>query len=154
MATSHETTRSGAHSDDHGHHSATPYWLVWGALLFLTFLTVLTGRMHLPDWGLVLALVIATTKGLLVALIFMHLKDHQGVNRLFFAVSLLFVALMLVIPLADFGTRFRGANPPGSQYSDLQAVDIGANAQQGRFSGGLKPPDQGEQSEGHKPSGH
>ncbi|HZI09246.1 MAG TPA: cytochrome C oxidase subunit IV family protein [Myxococcus sp.] len=153
MATHPETTRSGAHSDDHGHHSAAPYWAVWAALLVLTAITVITGSMHFTG-ALVVALLIATLKGGLVAWIFMHLKDHQGVNRLFFIVSLLFVALMLIIPLADFGTRFRPSNPPGSQYSDLQAIDIGANAQQGRFGGGLKAPDQGETSEGKKPEGN
>lgn len=151
MATPH-ATRSGDHSNDHGHHSAAPYWAVWVALLVLTAITVATGSLHFKG-SLVVAILIASVKGGLVAWIFMHLKDHQGVNRLFFMVSLLFVALMLIIPMLDFGTRFRGSNPPGSQYGDLQPVDIGANAQQGRFGGGLKPPDQGEKSESQNP-GH
>ncbi|MBZ4418337.1 cytochrome C oxidase subunit IV family protein [Myxococcus sp. RHSTA-1-4] len=130
------------------HHGAGRYWVIWAALLVLTAITYVTGRMHMPTFGLLLALIIATTKGTLVALYFMHLADHRGANRLVFAVSILFVILMLIAPLADVGTRYRGSNPPGSQYSDLQAVDIGANAQQGRY-GGQNKPDTSEQSEGH-----
>ncbi len=142
-------SRQEAHNMTEEHHGAGRYWVIWGALLVLTLVTVITGRMHLPSFGLVLALVIATVKGTLVTLYFMHLIDHRGANRLVFGVSIVFVMLMLAIPLLDLGSRFRGSNPPGSQYSDLQAVDIGANAQQGRFGGGLKHGDTKEQSESH-----
>ncbi|GEL74120.1 MULTISPECIES: cytochrome C oxidase subunit IV family protein [Myxococcus] len=120
------------------HHGAGRYWLIWGLLLVLTVVTVVTGRIHIPTWGLVLALVIASTKGTLVLLYFMHLADHRGANRLVFAVSIIFVVLMLAIPMVDLGTRFRGATPPGSTYSDLQAIDIGADAEEGRYGGALR----------------
>ena len=123
MAIANES-RQEAHNMEE-HHGAGRYWLIWGVLLVLTLVTVITGRMHLPSFGLVLALVIATVKGTLVTLYFMHLIDHRGANRLVFSVSILFVLLMLAVPLLDLGTRFRGSNPPGSQYSDLQPPDIG-----------------------------
>lgn len=147
MAIANES-RQEEHNMSEEHHGAGRYWVIWGALLVLTLVTVITGRMHLPSFGLLLALVIATVKGTLVTLYFMHLIDHRGANRLVFGVSIVFVILMLVIPLLDLGTRFRGSNPPGSQYSDLQAVDIGANAQQGRF-GGMNKGSTQEQSESH-----
>jgi len=138
----------------HEHHGAGRYWLIWGVLLVLTVVTVVTGRMHLPNFGLLLALVIATVKGTLVALYFMHLSEHRGANRIVFGVSIVFVVLMLVIPLADFGTRFRGANPPGSQYSDLQPPDIGTGAQRGRFGGGLRPNQTKDTPETPEPGHH
>jgi cytochrome c oxidase subunit 4 len=147
MAIANES-RQEEHNMREEHHGAGRYWVIWGALLVLTLVTVITGRMHLPSFGLLLALVIATVKGTLVTLYFMHLIDHRGANRLVFGVSIVFVILMLAIPLLDLGTRFRGSNPPGSQYSDLQAVDIGANAQQGRF-GGMNKGSTQEQSESH-----
>jgi len=147
MAIANES-RQEEHNMREEHHGAGRYWVIWGALLVLTLVTVITGRMHLPSFGLVLALVIATVKGTLVTLYFMHLIDHRGANRLVFGVSIVFVILMLAIPLLDLGTRFRGSNPPGSQYSDLQAVDIGANAQQGRY-GGMNKGSTQEQSESH-----
>ncbi|WP_224247120.1 cytochrome C oxidase subunit IV family protein [Hyalangium gracile] len=105
------------------HHSAAPYWIVWAALMFFTGLTVVTGRMHF-ELALPVALAIATTKGMLVLLIFMHLKDHKGANRLVMGVSFLFVIFMLIMPLADFATRFRPANPAGSHLSDLPDLNF------------------------------
>ena len=37
--------------EEHG-HSSIPYWLVWVALLFFTFLTYATGKQHLGQWAL------------------------------------------------------------------------------------------------------
>ncbi|MCY1035185.1 cytochrome C oxidase subunit IV family protein [Corallococcus sp. BB11-1] len=129
------------------HHGAGRYVVIWVVLLVLTLVTVYTGRMHLPDFGLLLALVIASVKGTLVALYFMHLSEHRGANRLVFGVSIAFVVLLIGFTLMDFGTRFRLANPPGSQYSDLQAVDIGANQAEGRQGGHLDPKQKGEKHE-------
>jgi cytochrome c oxidase subunit 4 len=105
------------------HHSAAPYWIVWVALLLLTALTVFTGRMHFAA-ALPVALAIATTKGFMVLLIFMHLKDHKGANRLVMGVSILFVLMMLAMPMADFATRFRPSNPAGSHLSDLPDLNF------------------------------
>lgn len=147
MAIANESRQEARNMEEH--HGAGRYWVIWGALLVLTLITVFTGKMHMPSFGLALALIIATTKGTLVTLYFMHLIDHRGANRLVFSVSILFVLLMLAIPLIDLGTRFRGANPPGSQYSDLQPADIGANVKEGRFGGGVRHHGSEEQSEGH-----
>jgi cytochrome c oxidase subunit 4 len=121
------------------HHSGPgKYLLIWGALMVLTVVTVVTGRMHLPDWGLVLALVIASVKGALVALYFMHLSEHKGANRLVFGTSLLFVVLLLMFTLFDLGTRFRPTLPSGSN-----SIEFPVQTQQsgGRYGGALKPPD-------------
>lgn len=128
------------------HHTGVArYVIVFVALLILTLVTVFTGRMHLPTWGLALALLIATTKGTLVALYFMHLTDHKGANRLVFGVSILFVLLLLFFPMTDVGTRFRGANPPGSTQSDLKAIPPPPHgAEAGAYGGGLKSPDMHE----------
>jgi cytochrome c oxidase subunit 4 len=128
------------HMQEEHHSGVARYVIVFVALMVLTIVTVVTGRMHLPTWGLALALVIATTKGTLVALYFMHLTDHKGANRLVFGVSILFVLLMLFFPLADFATRPRFANPPGSPHSDLQPVSPVIN-HDGRYGGQLQPPD-------------
>ena len=63
-------------------------------------------------------------KGTLVLLFFMHLIDHKGANRLVMAVSILFVLMMLIMPLADFATRFRPSNPAGSHLSDLPDLNF------------------------------
>ncbi|WP_239470432.1 cytochrome C oxidase subunit IV family protein [Archangium violaceum] len=121
-----------------GEHHSGPgrYLLVWGALMVLTVVTVFTGRMHLPQFGLLLALVIASVKGALVALYFMHLAEHKGANRLVFATSMLFVVLLLLFTLFDVGTRFLPTRPSGSLITNFP-VETG---QAGRYGGGLKSP--------------
>lgn len=99
------------------HHSHVGrYVVVWGALLALTVATYLLAKIHIPGgFGIAVALVIATAKGALVALFFMHLWDQRGANRLVFVTSLVFVALLIGLTVADYATRFPLANPPGSE---------------------------------------
>jgi cytochrome c oxidase subunit 4 len=98
-----------------GHSHTGRYASVWIALLVLTFLTYGLSRFHIPGgWGVVVALGIASAKGALVALFFMHLWDQRGANRLVFLTSLVFVALLVGLTLLDNATRFPLANPPGS----------------------------------------
>ncbi len=98
------------------HHSHVGrYAAVLVALLVLTFATWGLSRFHIPGvWGVLVALGIASAKGALVALFFMHLWDQTGANRLVFLTSLVFVALLIGIILSDNATRFALANPPGS----------------------------------------
>jgi cytochrome c oxidase subunit 4 len=99
------------------HHShLARYVVVWAVLLVLTITTWGLSRLHLPGgWAIFVALLIASGKGAIVALFFMHLWDQSGANRLVFLTSLVFVALLILIVLSDNSTRFRLANPPGSE---------------------------------------
>jgi cytochrome c oxidase subunit 4 len=106
-AMANESSKEAQKMNEHHAGGALKYFIIWAALMGLTVVTVMTGRMHLPDWGLVLALVIASIKGALVALYFMHLADHQGANRVVFVTSMVFVVLLLLFTLFDIGTRFR-----------------------------------------------
>jgi cytochrome c oxidase subunit IV len=107
-----------AHKMGHEEHSGPMrYVIVWVALMVLTIVTVVTGHMHLAHGALALALVIASVKGAMVALYFMHLVDHQGANRVVFVTSMVFVALLLVFTLFDIGTRFRPAVGNATSYS-------------------------------------
>jgi cytochrome c oxidase subunit IV len=105
------------------HHGAGKYVVVWLALLVLTAVTVLTGRMHFHG-ALVVALIIAAVKGTMVALFFMHLSEHHGANRLIFAVSVLFVVVMIMGSIADPATRFRLSNSQGSTVSNQKATNF------------------------------
>ena len=119
------------------HHSGPGrYVLVWGALMVLTVVTVYTGHMHLPNFGLALALIIASVKGALVALFFMHLAEHKGANRLVFGTSMLFVVLLLLFTLFDFGTRFRPALPSNAT-PPAWPVETG---QRGSYGGAMTAP--------------
>ncbi len=110
-----EPSVSGEERELEAHSHTGRYALVWVALLALTILTYGLSRLHAPGgWAVVIALTIACAKGSLVALFFMHLWDQRGANRLVFATSLVFVALLVGLTLIDNATRFPLANPPGS----------------------------------------
>ena len=106
-----------SHRPEHGAHAShvPRYLAVWIALLVFTFGTWGISRFHLPGVaGVAVALAIAIAKGALVVLFFMHLYDQPGPNRLVFATSLVFVALLISLTLLDYATRFPLTNPPGS----------------------------------------
>ena len=103
-------------SGAHGHSHVGRYVLVWAGLMFFTGLTYALSRLHIPGgWGVVVALGIASAKGALVALFFMHLWDQAGPNRLVLLTSLVFVALLISLVLLDNATRFPLANPPDAE---------------------------------------
>jgi len=109
-----------AHSEEK-HPGVGRYVAVWAALLVFTALTVGVARLHLPGgWAVVVALAIAVVKSALVALFFMHLWDHGGANRLVLATSLVFVALLMGLVMADNLTRYPLANPPTDETFRLE----------------------------------
>ena len=109
------------HGDEDHAHGPGRYVLIWLLLLFFTGLTVVTGRMDLHGANLPLALVIATVKAGLVVLFFMHLWDSEGINRLVFGASLLFVLVLLAGVFGDLMTRSAPALPTGAPAPVLEA---------------------------------
>ncbi len=109
----------------HAHHSHVGRYLkVWGALMVLTAVTWGLSRFHIPGAaGVAVALLIASVKGGLVALFFMHLWDQKGANRLILVTSLVFVALLIGLTMLDNATRFPLANPPDSELAPQQIRD-------------------------------
>jgi len=94
-------------------HGARRYLAVWLALLALTATTYLLSRMDLGGhWNLVAALLVAVSKGALVALFFMHLWDERGLHWLVLVVSLVFVLLLMAGVVSDMATRNPLARPP------------------------------------------
>jgi cytochrome c oxidase subunit 4 len=94
------------------HPSATRYVAGWLALVVLTGVTFALSTVEMGGWSLALALVIAVTKGSIVALFFMHLWDHRGASRLVLVTAVLFVAVLSSLVVADVLTRFPLALPP------------------------------------------
>ncbi len=91
-----------AHSDNKPHITPISTYLGIGlALLFLTFVTVWVAKFDLGPFNLFVAMVIATFKASLVALIFMHLYYDNKFYATIFVVSLGFLALFIVFILFD-----------------------------------------------------
>ncbi len=91
------------------HSKSSPlgtYFTVWGALLLGTFLTYQAAKIDLGVFNSAVALIIATTKALLVALFFMHLKGaHEKLLKLVVTSTIFFLILLLALSMFDYGTR-------------------------------------------------
>jgi cytochrome c oxidase subunit 4 len=100
---------SNDHSVDIGKHVRT-YMVVFATLLFLTVVTVGVSYLHMSiGAAIVLALIIATIKGSLVACYFMHLISER---KLIYAVLLLtavfFVALLFLPFMTSVDVKIGG----------------------------------------------
>lgn len=68
-------------------------------------ITTLVAFVDLGDFSVVVALAIAVTKMLLVALFFMHVRYSTKLTRLVIVGGLLWLAILLLLTLSDFYTR-------------------------------------------------
>jgi len=110
QANIHSETSHGAHAE-HGHGDEphvlpiSVYLAVWGALVMLTAITVVVSRFDFGSANTFVALLVATIKGSLVALYFMHLRYDNKLNLIILVSSLLFVSIFFTPTLIDLSTR-------------------------------------------------
>jgi cytochrome c oxidase subunit 4 len=79
---------------------------VWLALLVLTGVTAGVAFIDLGPFNTIVALVIATCKALLVALIFMHVKyASEKLTKVVLVAAVFFLMILLGLSLADYTTR-------------------------------------------------
>lgn len=105
----HEREDTSGHGGGHDSHEVggvhvVPVSLllaVWGTLVVLTVVTVAASWVDVGSFNLLLAMAIATVKGTLVVLYFMHLRWDRPFNAVVFIASLAFVALFIVLALMD-----------------------------------------------------
>lgn len=77
------------------------YITVFVALLALTFITVGISYLHLPThWAILFALLVATTKGTLVACYFMHLISERKLIYMILLLCAFFFAVLMWAPVA------------------------------------------------------
>src|SRR3954447_3025374 len=93
---------------DHSKSSPLPmYFGVWIALLVGTVLTYEVAKIDLGAYNSAVALIIATTKALLVALFFMHLKGaSERLLKLVVISTLFFLFILMALSMADYATRW------------------------------------------------
>jgi cytochrome c oxidase subunit 4 len=79
---------------------------VWIALLFGTYLTYAVAKIDLGVANAAVALIIATTKALLVALFFMHLKGaSEKLLKIVVISTMFFLFILMALSMADYATR-------------------------------------------------
>ena len=93
---------------DHAHSSPLKtYFAIWIALLAGTGLTYWAALIDLGRYNAAVALIIATTKALLVALFFMHLKGaSEKLLKLVVISTLFFLIILMALSMFDYGTRW------------------------------------------------
>ena len=93
------------HVIDNPKAEAKAYAFTLVALLILTAITVGASYIQFGSMNVVIALTIATVKGSLVALFFMHLRHDKPVNAVIACGGFLFLGLFLLFTFLDVGTR-------------------------------------------------
>ena len=81
------------------------YFTIFGLLLFFTGLTVWVASLDLGALNTVVALAIAVTKALLVALWFMHIKYSKRLTQIVVASGLFWLVIMVALTMFDYSTR-------------------------------------------------
>src|ERR1700752_3622218 len=93
------TSMTSDHAADIDKHVRV-YITVFVALMVLTVITVAVSRFHFPvPVAVTIALVVATTKGSLVACYFMHLISEKKLIYAVLAVTAFFFAALLALPI-------------------------------------------------------
>jgi cytochrome c oxidase subunit 4 len=89
-----------AHATDDIRSHVKTYFIIFGALMVLTVITVAVSYLRLPvALAITVALVVATIKGSLVALFFMHLMHERKVIYYALALTLVFFIFLMFVPL-------------------------------------------------------
>lgn len=144
-----------------GGHHVTPlrtYLIVAGALYVLTLITVAVARIDFGAWNLVVAMTVAATKAVLVAMFFMHLFYDNKLYATFFVSALVVLATFIVLTMFDVVRRdeiYEEQAPPIREaariYDDQgRPIKAGAHSEQsGEDHGGGAEADTASSSGGH-----
>lgn len=111
------TEQTMSHHHEEEHHHVLPYsvyFLVYFALLVLTYLTVMVSYWDLGALSLPVAMLVALVKAAFVVGYFMHLKYDNAFLKLVFFGSVLFLVIFFTFTLFDLGTRGILVNEEGN----------------------------------------
>jgi cytochrome c oxidase subunit 4 len=91
----------------HEHHIVPKrvYFLVFAALIVLTWVTAFVSTVDLGRWNIFVALAIAIVKASLVILFFMHVFYSTKLTKMIVGAGFFWLILLLFITMADIWTR-------------------------------------------------
>jgi len=119
-----------AQGKDHVPHILpfTTYLITLVALLTLTAITVAVSYVNFGTANVWIALLVATIKASIVALVFMHLFFDHKFHAIIIVIGLLFLGVFITFTMFD--TEFRGHNDPlkGERPADIKAPWDGTRA--------------------------
>ena len=85
--------------------SRKTYFVIFGALLILTAVTVWVANFDLGRWNAIVAISIAVLKATLVVLYFMHVRYSSKLTWVFVGAGFFWLAIMVALTLSDYMTR-------------------------------------------------
>lgn len=92
-------------SQSEPHITPKTYFIIYGALLGLMFLTLGAALVDLGPANFVVAMGIATVKMLLILLYFMHVRYSDKLTWVFSTAAFFWLVIMVVGTLNDYFTR-------------------------------------------------
>lgn len=81
------------------------YVLVWFGLMALTGLTITVANLHLGNFSVLTAILIAAIKGTLVLMIFMNLKYEARLFKIMLLLAVATLAVIMVLTFTDISFR-------------------------------------------------
>ncbi|HKD02852.1 MAG TPA: cytochrome C oxidase subunit IV family protein [Terriglobales bacterium] len=82
------------------------YYAIWILLLILTGVTAWVSTIDLGPLNTIVALVIATSKALIVTLFFMHVKyTSEKMTKVVIACAVFWLLILLALSMTDYATR-------------------------------------------------
>ena len=86
--------------------SSKLYYGIWIALIVLTVVTARVATIDLGPFNTVVALLIASSKALLVILFFMHVKyTSEKLTKMVIVSSVFWLLILLLLSLTDYSNR-------------------------------------------------
>lgn len=88
--------------------SAKIYVVIFAALLVMTGITYWAALLDLGRLNVIVALTIATIKGVLVVLYFMHVRHSSRLTWVIVVSGFFWLAIMIALTMSDYLTRPEG----------------------------------------------
>ena len=85
--------------------SLRTHFVVFAVLMVLTVVTVAVSTVDLGAWNTVVALLIASVKGLVVIAWFMHVKFSTRLTKIFVGAGFVWLVLLILIMTSDYSAR-------------------------------------------------
>lgn len=95
------------------------YYQTFAALMALLAVTIAVAQIDLGPWNFPAAAAIATLKGLLIILFFMHVRYSPPLTGLFAGASFFWIGILFVLTYSDYATR------PSDRVQGHQSAHVG-----------------------------
>jgi len=93
------------HAEEHHHVPYRVYFIVWGALLMLTAVTVGVSYVDMKNVPVLTAMLIAATKSMLVLLYFMHIRFEKPLFSVMILAAMLTYGIFIALTFVDYVNR-------------------------------------------------